>query len=143
MPYQYLEDIALSDVAFEAEGASLPEVFRAAADATAGAMVEDISDIEPEERLGFNVKARALDLLLYDFLSELVFLKDARGLLLRVEEVSISEEDGEFLLKAEAAGTRVEELKNLRADVKAVTMHRFSLEQNGEGGWKARVVLDV
>ncbi len=143
MPYRYLDDIAISDVAFDAQGASLSEVFRSAADALAGAMVEDISDIEPEERLGFTVKAPELDLLLFDFLSELVYLKDRQGLILCVEEAEISKEGGEFILTARAAGTHVENLKNLRADVKAVTMHQFSLQKDADKKWTARVVLDV
>lgn len=143
MPYRYLEDIAISDVAFEAEGASLVDVFRAAAEATTGAMVEDCSDIEPEEMVTFEVKALELDLLLYDFLGELVFLKDARGLLLRVESLCIDEVEDGFSLKARVAGEHINREKHsLRADVKAVTLHRFTLERS-ENGWKARVVLDV
>ncbi len=144
MPYRYLEDIAISDVAFEAEGASLSEVFRAAAEATTNVMVEELSEIAPEERLTFEVSATALDMLLFDFLGELIFLKDARGLLLCVERVSIEEREGDFSLKAQVAGEQINTTKHhLRADVKAVTLHQFTLEQTGEGGWKARVVLDV
>lgn len=144
MPYRYLDDIAISDAAFEAEGATLPEVFIAAAEATTNAMVEDLSEIESKERLGFEVSAPELDLLLFDFLGELVFLKDARCLLLRVESLRIEEKEEGFTLKAQVVGEVIDRAKHhLSVDVKAVTMHQFTLEQTKEGGWKARVVLDV
>ena len=41
MPYAYAEDIAVSDIAFHAWGQTLEETFRAAADATVQAMVEN------------------------------------------------------------------------------------------------------
>jgi len=143
MPYRYLDDIAPSDVAFEAEGETIEEVFSSAADALAGAMVEDISEVRPEERRVFGLRAEDLDLLLYDFLSELVYLKDAEGLILRVDDAEVSREGGEFILSARAVGTHVKNLRRLRSDVKAVTMHGLSLKRGAGNRWKARVVLDI
>jgi len=143
MSYRYLDDVAISDIAFEAEGLSLAEVFRAAADALAGAMVEDPGAIGGDERAEIRLSAPDAEMLLFDFLSELVYLKDVRGLLLRVLDVEIKRGGDGLVLSARAAGTPVEKLRELRADVKAVTMHRFSLKKNEDGRWTARVVLDV
>ena len=143
MPYSYLEDIAISDVAFEATGATLPEVFLSSARALTGAMVEDPAGLEGHVPLEISLQAPSLEMLLYDFLSELVFIKDARRLLLDVRDVEIGRTSRGFSLRARALGSPVEGLGGrLRADVKAVTMHRFSLRDEG-GTWRARVVLDV
>ena len=93
MPYRYLDDIATGDVAFEAEGRTVEELFIAAADATVAIMVEDLSTINRVEVMRLEVTNTDLDLLLYNFLNELVFFKDARRLLLRVTEVTITEID--------------------------------------------------
>ncbi len=143
MTYRYLDDVAISDIAFEAEGTSLAEVFRAAAEAVAGAMVEDPACLGQGEEVEINLIAADVEMLLFDFLSELVYLKDARGLLLRVKDVEIKPSGDGSVLKARAAGTPVEKLEDLRADVKAVTMHQFSLKKSDHGRWTARVVLDV
>ena len=45
MPYRYLEDIATADVAFEARGKDLAELFMAAAEATMNVMVADLDSI--------------------------------------------------------------------------------------------------
>lgn len=46
-------------------------------------------------------------------------------------------------LDAMARGERIDPARhNQRADVKAVTLHRFSLQET-PAGWEARVVLDI
>ena len=45
MTYHYLEDFAIADIAFEAAGKNLEELFIAAADATMNVMVEEIGAI--------------------------------------------------------------------------------------------------
>ena len=43
MPYRYLPEIAIVDVAFEATGKTLGELFAAAGDATVNTMIDDLS----------------------------------------------------------------------------------------------------
>ena len=143
MPYSYLEDIAIADVAFEARGKDLEEVFISAADATTNVMVEDLDAIHREEAFKIEVENRELDLLLYNFLSEIVFIKDAKRLLLRFDKVEIEERDSRYFLRADAFGATINPKKQpLKADVKAITLHRFSLIKT-EDGWRATVVLDI
>ncbi len=49
MPYHYLEEIGTADIAFEATGRDLPELFMAAADATMNVMIDNLDAIEPRE----------------------------------------------------------------------------------------------
>ena len=47
MGYHYLDDFATADIAFEAEGESVEQVFVAAAEATMNVMIEELRSIEP------------------------------------------------------------------------------------------------
>jgi len=142
-PYRYLEGIATADVAFEAWGATLEETYLAAADATLNTMVAEIGTVAPRERRVFSLAADSLDLLLFDLLQELVYHKDADRLLLRVRDLRIEETGSGYRLHADAVGETIDPGRHpLLADVKAVTLHRLSVEKT-PSGWRAVVVLDV
>ena len=82
-------------------------------------------------------------MLLFDLLQELIFLKDAERLLLRMRQLEIEEKDKRLFLRGIAEGEPLDvERHHQRADVKAVTLHDFSIERT-ESGWKARVLLDI
>ena len=104
MPYHYLEEIGTADIAFEATGRDLPELFRDAADATTNVMIDNIEAIHARETRQIELSNDKLDMLLFDFLQELIFLKDAERLLLRIREVQIAERDELYFLKATAEG---------------------------------------
>src|SRR5678815_5068300 len=104
MPYQYLEEFGTADIAFEATGRDLAELFRDAADATTNVMIDNIEAIQPRETRRIDLSNDKLDMLLFDLLQELIFLKDAKRLLLRVREVLIHKTDETFFLKAAAEG---------------------------------------
>lgn len=143
MPYTYLEEIGTADIAFEATGCDLPELFSDAADATTNVMIDNIDAIQPVETRQIELSNEKLDMLLFDLLQELIFFKDAERLLLRIREVQIAERDEHYFVKATAEGELLDaERHHQRADVKAVTLHDFSVERT-EGGWKARVLLDI
>ena len=143
MPYKFLEEIGIADIAFEAVGRDLPELFRDAADATMNVMIDNLDAIEPRETRNIELSNEKIDMLLFDFLQELIYFKDAERLLLRTREVRIDERDQKCFLKAEAAGEPLDAARHhQRADVKAVTLHDFSVEKE-HGGWKARVLLDI
>lgn len=106
-------------------------------------MVEDLGTIRRSLELPIELEHDQLDLLLFRFLNELIFLKDARQLLLRVESLSIKKANANFILKGFVYGERPDPQRHpLRVDVKAVTLHRFSLRQT-DGGWEASVILDI
>ena len=143
MPYKFLEEIGIADIAFEAVGRDLPELFRDAADATMNVMIDNLDAIEPRETRNIELSNDKIDMLLFDFLQELIYFKDAERLLLRTREVRIDELDQKCFLKAEATGEPLDAARHhQRADVKAVTLHDFSVEKE-DGGWKARVLLDI
>ena len=141
--YRFRGDIAIADAAFDAWGATLEELFVAAADATTNTLAENLEAIEDRERRPIRLEEQRADLLLFRLLEELIFLKDAEGLLLRVPAVRIHQRDGALILEAEARGEPLDPLRHhLQADVKAVTLHRLRVEQTARG-WEASVVLDI
>jgi SHS2 domain-containing protein len=143
MPYHYLEDIGTADIAFEASGRDLAELFSDAADATMNVMIDNLNAIEPRETRHIELSSNEIDMLLFDFLQELIYFKDAQRLLLRVRDARIEQRDGNYFLKAETAGESLDAARHhQRADVKAVTLHGFSVEKEDDG-WKARVLLDI
>ena len=143
MPYRYLEDIAVADVALFAWGETIDETFLAAADGTLGVMMEDPASLLGKERRVLRLDDSSLDMLLLQFLQELIFFKDAQRLLLRVRELQIREDDGRFSLLADARGEEIDPARHqLLMDLKAVTLYRLRVEKTMRG-WEATVILDV
>jgi SHS2 domain-containing protein len=143
MPYEFVDELTVADIAFRAWGHDVEETFVAAADAVMNAMVEDLEAIQPQDTRILNVEHEALDLLLFNFLQELVYYKDAEQLLLRVQQLSIADNRQPYTLQATAVGERIDPNRHhMRVDVKAVTLHHFALTQT-EGGWGATVILDI
>jgi SHS2 domain-containing protein len=143
MPYKFLEEIGTADIAFEATGRDLAELFSDAADATMNVMIDNLDAIERRESRQIKLSNDKIDMLLFDLLQELIYFKDAERLLLRVRDVQIDEKNEKYFLKADASGEPLNAARHLqRADVKAVTLHDFSVEKE-DGGWKARVLLDI
>src|SRR3989338_7699528 len=126
MPYKYLEDVSLADVAFEATGKTLAELIEAAAQAVMNTMVKDLSKIKHKVSREITLKAPNAEKLLFAFLEELVFMKDAELLLFSKFDVGVKEIRGEYALAAVCHGEKIDMKKHeLLVDVKAVTMHHF------------------
>jgi SHS2 domain-containing protein len=143
MPYEFLEDVATADIAFRAWGETLEETFIAAATAVTQVMIENCDAIRPCQERHITVEHEALDLLLFNFLQEFVYYKDAEQLMLLAEQVDLARRDDQYCLFATARGERLDPSRHhQRVDVKAVTLHQFSLQQS-ERGWEACVILDI
>ncbi|MBV9386927.1 MAG: archease [Chroococcidiopsidaceae cyanobacterium CP_BM_ER_R8_30] len=147
MPYEFLDDIATADIAFRAWGKDLEELFIASGDAAINIMVENLEAITLNQTRTFNLENDALDLLLFNFLQELVYYKDSELLMLRPQQVNIKEnhiqESLIYTLTAVTKGERLDPLRHhQRVDVKAVTLHRFQLKKTNDG-WTAMVILDI
>ena len=143
MPYKFLEDIAIADIAFKAWGKDLEETFTAAADATMNVMVEELDSIQPREKREIKLENSELDMLLFNFLQEFIYYKDSEQLMLRVSQVQIKGKDHDYVLEAILLGEKLDPNRHHpRVDVKAVTLHRFRLEKT-DYGWETLVILDI
>jgi len=143
MPYEYLDDIATADAAFRAWGETVEELFVAAAEATMNVMVGDLETISQDQSREIHVESDAIEMLLFELLQELIFYKDAERLLLRVSDLRINQNGDHFFLSAQARGEELNmEKHDLVVDVKAVTLHRYRVEETPQG-WEAMVILDI
>jgi SHS2 domain-containing protein len=143
MPFRFRDDISTADVAFEAWGATLEELFIAAGTALLHTMTAAPEQVMKLQKLDIRLEHEELDLLLVAFLQELIFYKDARKLLLHADKVLIEEQGGVFYLKAVVSGERLDaDRHKLLVDVKAATLHRLKL-QFEDSRWRGVVVLDV
>jgi len=143
MPYKFLENIALADVAFEVTGRVLSEIFTSAGLATMAVMVKDVKSIKPKIKKEINLENESAEQLLFAFLDELIFLKDSEQLLFSKFDIKVTEVNGKFVLSGFISGEKINpDIHETLVDIKAVTMHHFSLKKT-ESGWRATVVLDI
>lgn len=142
--YTILEDVALADAAFEAWGDTPSELFAASAEAVIETMVDraTVGTVWTREVVLGGSDPAAL---LFDWLSELVYLKDAEGVVFHDVRVDVRHErsDPVWRLRATLIGEAIDPTKHeLRADVKAITKHLYAVGQR-DGRWTARVVMDI
>ncbi|QLG48245.1 archease [Natrinema halophilum] len=134
-----------ADIAVSATGDSLEAIFGAVADGLAAASCGEIPG-DTGERFSLAVSAERRDALLFDYLDELIYLRDVRVELPvdhRVESVErVESADGspEWHLEASARGVPLAAID--AREVKAVTYSEMQLERI-DGSWEAYVVFDV
>ncbi|SEP96397.1 archease [Natrinema salaciae] len=149
-----------ADVAVAATGDSLETAFAATADGLAAASCDDVPS-DSGDRFSLSVTAENREALLFDYLDELIYLRDVRSVLPvdhRVESIErtvsddVADDDSagrpgtaEWHLEASARGVPLSEID--AREVKAVTYSEMRLERvdgaDGTGGWEAYVVFDV
>ena len=140
MTFRFLPDVALADIAFEAESDTLDGLFATCAKAITDIMV-DPKTLRPSVKREFELSSPDLDRLLYDFMTELIITKDVDSLLFRSFDVKVDPRRTSLI--ASARGEAIDrERHRLRNDVKAVTMHLFGIKKDGKK-WKTTVVLDI
>ena len=140
MPYRFLPDVALADIAYEADAPSADALFESCARALSDIMV-DRRTLRHKVVREFSMTSDDIDRLLYDFLTELIVVKDVDSLLFGDFKVRVAP-SGESLT-AVARGETIDRQRHaLRNDVKAVTMHMFGVNRVGKR-WRATVVLDI
>jgi SHS2 domain-containing protein len=141
-PFEFVDDVT-SDLSFVAHGATLGEVFEAAAAAFLAATLDQPETLRETERRRLELTEPDRELLLLAFLNELVYLRDAERLLLRPHRLEVEEAAGQARLRGELAGEAIDRSRHaLVSDVKAATAHGLRL--TGEpGNYRATVTLDV
>lgn len=143
MKYKILEGIATADVAYEVYGKTIEELFENAAEAIEQTMV-DLKNVKPVINQQLSVTNQQLEILLLDFLNELLFYKDSQRVIFSRFRIRVSQLDAiRYTLDANLWGEKIDiEKHKLRGDVKAVTRHKFLLKKKANG-YIARIVLDI
>lgn len=144
LKYKFLDEVATADIAFEAYGKDCNELFENAALALESVMVR-LDSIRPLKTRNLKVKGESVNELLFSFLEELVFQKDAESMIFsevrcKVEKVKSKK----YKLNVKLKGEEIDYKQHkLGVDVKAVTKHLFKIIKVKSGQYKCRVVLDV
>ena len=138
--FRVVEDTTSADFVFEACGVSTNELFANCALACFYAMT-DPATVDPAKNYKLEVKGENIEDLLYNYMAELIFIKDT-------EKVFLSQFDVDILpnntaLKAVARGEPIDYNKHtIKTDVKAVTYHDLHVRVDKEG-YSTRMILDL
>ena len=140
MPYACFDHTG--DIGVSLTGRTLDELFSDAAVAFTDT-ITTLDRVEPRRPVEVTVDAPELDLLLVDFLSELLYRFDTRAWLTRHASVELREQDGGWSLQGTLTGERLDPARHVvKLLVKAVTYHGLRVEKR-DGQWTADVVFDI
>ena len=139
--FEYFDVTA--DVGFRAFGKTLDEAFENAALAMFE-VITDTSMIKPSIKKNVKIESEDPFALLFDWLSELLFLHDSENLIFSNFNTKIIKKNQEtYLLTAKIEGETFKPQKHeSREDVKAVTYHLMDIKKNNVG-WMLQVILDT
>jgi SHS2 domain-containing protein len=129
------------DIGLTIRASSLEALFMEAATALMETIV-DVGNVRATIAEPVDVVAPQLDLLLVEWLSELLYRFEARGLLAARTDVGIDVSAQGCRLNGTLHGETLDPRHQVKVLVKAVTYHALSV-QHTAAGWEARVVLDV
>ena len=142
MPFKFIDDVATADCAVEIEAVTLPGIFVDAAKSLTARMI-DPATVRSVQSWKIELSEDNIRDLLYSWLSELVFIRDSENVLFSEFEVGNLRTNGECSLSAVARGEKINhDRHDIVVEVKAVTMHLFNVEKQGNS-WKAFVVFDL
>jgi SHS2 domain-containing protein len=138
MKFKFL-DITTADVAFEAYGKDLNELFANAALAMFEVMI-NTKQIKPKVERKVKIEGNDLQSLMFNWLNELLVFVDSENLAFSEFEVKVDEE--KLKLEAICKGEEIKREKHeTRTHVKACTYHQMEIKKNKI--WKAKVILDI
>ena len=140
MSYRFLNHTG--DVAARVRAASLGALFADAALALTATLVE-AEGVRPAARHEVSLEAATPDLLLVDWLNELVYRFDVDRFLVAQADVRVAARGGPWRLDATIFGEALDEARHpVRVPVKGVTYHQLAIEEV-DGEVETTVVFDV
>jgi len=101
-------------------------------------MCEDVPD--GGERFDLSVEAEGREALLFDFLDELIYVRDVESVLPAAHDASVERAGERWRVDASARGVPLSTVT--AREVKAVTYSEMDLSETADG-WQAYVVFDV
>ena len=140
MTYRFFDHTG--DIGVALAGPTVDELFASAAAAFTDT-ITSLAAVEPRRPEEVALAAPELDLLLVDFLSELLYRFDTRGWLTREAQLEVRDEDGGFALQGTLVGERLDEHRHpVKLAIKAVTYHGLHIVQ-ADDAWTAKIVFDI
>ncbi|MBI3290209.1 archease [Candidatus Microgenomates bacterium] len=138
--FRFLSEIS-KGVAFEAFGKTERELLQNSALALCEAMV-DIKTVRSRESSPVNIREANLTTLLFNLLEHLIFLKNAKQLLIRDIKLGVERKGKIWSLQGFAYGERINEAKHkLKINVRGVSADLFKVEKLNNN-FRAQVILE-
>ncbi len=129
-----------SEEQFKAYGKSLEEAFANAGLAMTNIMV-DVDEVKKVKSIEIKVESDKLESLLYDFLDEILFIRDVDNIFIsEFKDLKISENKDSYVLTATCMGDDILNYETA-GDVKAPTYDEMKIVENDE--WVVEAVVDV
>ena len=136
--YETFEHTA--DLGLRVRSRDLDTLFADAARGLYSMIAPDVNSIRPTSQVTFELGAESLELLLFDWLSELLYTYETRHLLFSEFDVTVTD----CRLTATARGEPIDPARHeLDHEVKAITYHGLKLERQPDGQWLAEVIVDI
>jgi SHS2 domain-containing protein len=128
-----------ADLGLRVTAADLPTLFAEAGTGLASMIVANLDAVRLVEQQTIDLQGTERDYLVFDWLSELLYLYETQHLVLRAFEVQLTDSG----LSAVARGEKLDPDRHvLDHEVKAITYHQLKLEQTN-GGWLLEVIVDI
>ena len=144
MFFEILDNISWADSAFRVSAETIDDLFYNTALLFLHVMLENPSIIRDSLEFEIRLDNPRLDMLLYQFVEELIFIKDTRRALLFPKSSSVLKQNDIYSLVICLTGEEIDRSRHsLKTDVKGITMHALSITMTPEGAWEATFVLDV
>lgn len=135
--YEIFEHTA--DLGLRVRAADLPTLFADAARGLTSMIAANLDAVQPVREVPLRVESGSIDLLLFDWLTEILYLFESEHLLLSQFDIRLAGD----ALDATARGEPLDELRHqLEHEVKAITYHGLKVEQTSDG-WLAEVIVDI
>jgi len=140
MPYTCFDHTG--DIGIDVDAGDPGELFAEAARALTDIMTEHGAVVVAGTRQ-VTLAAATLDLLLVDWLSEILYIFDTKRWFVARAEVVLTRGDDGYALDATLGGEPFDPARHpVKLTLKAVTYHALELAER-DGAWRARVVFDV
>jgi SHS2 domain-containing protein len=128
-----------ADVGIRARADSIDELLAEAAKGLFTLIVPDLASVRLVAEVSISIAGEQPDLLLFDWLCELLYLYETRHLLLADFHVGVNQQGLAATARGEPADLARHQLEH---EVKAITYHGL-LVQCDQGKWLAEVIVDI
>lgn len=128
-----------ADIGLRLESPTFEELLIEAGRGLLSLLVDNPEDLRPEITRTLDIAGNENDLLLFDWLNELLYLADVDDLLFSEFEVGLTEKGITATVRGEVLDPARHRLSH---EVKAVTYHGLKVEQS-PAGWQGEVILDI
>jgi SHS2 domain-containing protein len=139
-----------ADLGLRIRAADLDTLFAEAGMALFSAVVDDLSTVEPREKIELRLEGPDREYLLFDWLNELLYRYETTHMLFSKFDVKVVQPPspatavaGVAALTATAWGEKLDPARHLPGhEVKAITYHELKVIQTPDG-WLAEVIVDI